>query len=612
MTRTRIARTLASGVVVLTAACNEPFRPPAGFESPSPGDVLDLAVGERLTVNAGDVPGGFELRGVPESRSYLFIVHDSRSSAGGTNQVRFHTSRIPTSLSTAPSPGDAARRVGRSVGSGDPDDPFAGWYDGGEDRFRSGVRRDLTARGVRAAGRGGAGGPAVRASVASSVPVSGELIDFGSPVEIDGSLATCTSSTRVTGRVRAVGERFAIVEDTLVTGYLSDADFAELLDEIETVAWPVDSTYFGTPQDIDGNGRVIAFMTGEVNRLGAAGFFTSSDLAVADDCPTSNEGEVLWLLAPDPARMHGFDPIPTDLIRQRIAGVVAHELQHLIHLQRRVYEAGGDLDSADLPWMNEGLSHIAEEVAGFYVAGRRTGQNYALEDMADSEVRTRFARYHLNDFRFMREYFEDTAGVPVLIDGPVTRGELQKARGFGYLFLRWLADRYATGGPQGIVASTAEESFFRDLTIGGAGLRQSVENILGALAAIGVSVTWEELFGEYVANPPLDDALDPAFGLDDVYGIPSWNLPAAYEAAADNGFELDFPNGFPLRPKLILLPTIPVAGFDEDFDLDPSTAAYFRLEAAFETPLTRVHVTRPDGLPFAPGSGIRVTVVRTL
>ena len=30
------------------------------------------------------------------------------------------------------------------------------------------------------------------------------------------------------------------------------------------------------------------------------------------DCPTSNEGEVLWLLAPDPARIHGFDPIPTD------------------------------------------------------------------------------------------------------------------------------------------------------------------------------------------------------------------------------------------------------------------------------------------------------------
>jgi hypothetical protein len=451
----------------------------------------------------------------------------------------------------------------------------------------------------------------VRASVAASVPTTGDLLEFGSPVEADGSLATCSSQSRVTGRVRAVGLHFAIVEDTLVAGPLTDTDFAELLAEIETVGFPVDSAYFGTPHDIDGNGRVIALITGEVNRLGAAGFFTSSDLAVNEDCPTSNEGEVLWLIAPDPARRFGFDPIPTDLIRDRIAGVIVHELQHLIHLERRVYEAGGDLDSADLPWINEGLSHIAEEVAGFFAGGVRTGQNYALQDLSTPEGRERFTRYHLNDFRFMRQYFQDTGGVPLLIDGPVTRGQLQKARGFGYLFLRWLADRYASDGGSGLVGSEREQAFFRSLAIGGGSLRQSVENVLGGLSELGVTETWEELFSAYVATPALDD-LTRGFSLDPALQILSWDFPQAYERAMENGFDLDFPTGFPLDPKLVLLRTIPVVGFLEEFTLLPSTAAYFRLEGTFETPVSRIIVTGLDGEAFPSGSDIRITIVRTL
>ena len=493
-----------------------------------------------------------------------------------------------------------------------PDDPFDSWFGRGETDFRKRVAADLRRASARSIEPRTSGfGPGVRASTAASVPTVGELLEFGSPVEADGSLATCTSQSRVTGRVRAVGPHFAIVEDTLVAGPFANADFAELLAEIETVAYPVDSAYFGTPKDIDGNGRVIILMSGEVNRLGAAGFFTSSDLAASEDCPTSNEGEVLWLLAPDPARQFGFDPIPTDLIRARIAGVVVHELQHLIHLERRVYESGGDLDSADLVWLNEGLSHIAEEVAGFFVSGRRTGQNYDLADLRTSEGVVWFERYHLNDFRFMRQYFQDTGGVPLLLDGLVTRGQLQKARGFGYLFLRWLADQYAGGGASGLVGTEREQAFFRSLSVGGPDLRRSVDNILGALSELGTNESWEALFSAYVAAPAVDD-LTQGFDLDTGLQILSWDFPQAYETASQNGFSLDFPDGFPLEPKLILLRTIPFGGFSDDFTLLPTTAAYFRIEGAFETPLSRVIVTAPGGGALPPDSDIRITIIRTL
>ncbi|MDH3734396.1 MAG: hypothetical protein OEU54_12725 [Gemmatimonadota bacterium] len=602
---------IALGVLASAGCAGDSFSPPAGFESPRPGVVLDLEPGERLTVTVSDARGSIEIPAVPETRSYLVVVHDTRTDEAGPIDVRFHTRRVPTTFVTnqvpaAGSSGEQRRSARRAA------DPFDRWYLEGELRFRSRVARDLRAVGARpATPRASSAAPGVRASISASVPVAGDLIDFGSPVREDGSLATCTSTTRITGRVRAVGPHFAVVEDTLVAGPFSQNDFMTVLNEIESVAYPVDSVYFGTPSDIDGNGRVIALITGEVNRLGAAGFFTNSDLADATDCPTSNEGEVLWLIAPDPTRQHGFDPIPTNLVRERIAGVIAHELQHLIHLERRVFEGGGDLDSADLPWLNEGLSHIAEEVSGFFVAGRRTGQNYALEDIGTATGAERFLRYHLSDFRFMREYFEDTSSVPVLIDGPVTRGQLQKARGFGYLFLRWLADRYAAEGAPGIVSSMTEEALFRELTIGGSGLEISDANVVAALSGIGVQTSWQELLAAYVGVPALDDLTPRGLDLARELQITSWNFPLAYQNAADNGFDLDFPNGFPLKPTLLLLGTLPIIGFTEDIRLLPSASAYFRLEGIFDTPLTTISVTGGEGVSSSEVGEIRITIIRT-
>jgi len=415
----------------------------------------------------------------------------------------------------------------------------------------------------------------------------------------------------VAGRVRAVGPHFAVVEDTLVAGVLTQADYADILDEIETVAWPVDSAYFGTPHDLDGNGRVLALVTPEVNRLGAAGFFTVTDLASRADCPASNEGEVLWLIAPDPARQFGFDAISPDLVRTRLAGVVSHELQHLIHAERRVFESGGDFDSTDELWLNEGLSHIAEEVSGLYDAGLHTGDDVAFDDLAMAATSTRFARYHLSDFRFVRDYLQNPGAVPALMEGPVTRGQLRRARGFGYLFLRWLADQYASVGAPGLVGTVEEEALFRDLTVGGSTLRRSIDNVLGALAQLGENQTWDELFSDYVGMPGVDDVADADIPLDGKLELRTWNFPRAYENARANGFDLDFPAGFPLRPTLVLLRTIPATGFSAPVRLLPTTGVYFRLEGLSETPRSRITVTGSGTGPLPSGNEIRVTIVRT-
>ena len=608
----RAVQRLLPGLAVVSAGCaSDRLAPPPGFESPTPGVVLDMALGERLTVRAADLKGGIEIPAVDDTRSYLFVVHDTRSSPGGATGVRVGARRIPNALTPNRTPPPAVG-LNRSAGSAARAsragvDPITRWYAEGEALFRARVERDLALAGARAAHPRS---PEVRASVAGTTLAVGQLLDLGSPVLPDGSLAACTSDTRITGRVRALGPHFAIVEDTVVAGEFTQSDLTELLNEIETIAWPVDSAYFGTPADIDGNGRVIALITPEVNRLGAAGFFTSSDLADQTDCPSGNAGEVLWLIAPDPTGQLGRDPTPVQLLRERLPGVIAHELQHLIHLERRIFEGGGDLASADRAWLNEGLSHVAEEVSGFYAAGLRTGQNFEL-DFSSSEGQLRFSRYHLALLRFTREYLKEPESVPLLVDQAITRADLQKARGFGFYFLRWLADRYASDGPDGIVGSAAEQELFRDLTVGGPGVSTSAANVLGALGRTGVVRTWSQLLGEFVGVPALDDQVSDDLDLDPSLTIPTWNFPSAYEAAGSNGYDLDFPNGYPLEAARVLLVTMPDSGFFTDFELLPSTAAYFRFVGLFNTPLTSIVISGSGGTSLASNPDVKVTIIRT-
>jgi len=611
----RRARAVGSGVLVAclgTAACEPaPFGPPAGFESPMTFPVLSLAPGQEVTYDAGAVGGTVEIPAINASSSYTFVIHDARAAPGTPIDVRLRVNRIADGLNLDAVPAGRARgQIRPGAGGMAAGDPFADWYAHGETAFRTAARRDLMLAGARPVRD--APSPGTRASLVPSAPAVGQLLRFESPVAADGEFAACGATTPVKGLVKAVGAHFALVEDTAVAGHLTDADYATILDEIETVAFPVDSAYFGVPSDIDANGVVLALVSAEVNRTGAAGFFIPSDLADAADCPTSNEGELLWMIAPDPAREHGEQSISTDLVRRHLAGVIVHELQHLIHTERRIVESGGDFESADVPWLNEGLSHLAEEVSGLYAAGQRTGRNLAFDDLATPAGLDRFERYHLLDMRFMRDYFRDPGAVPALSSDPITRGDLRKARGFGYLFLRWLADQYAADGPDGLVGSVAEEALFRDLAVGGGALRTSVENVLAAVAPLGAPGSWEELFAAYVGMPAVDDVAAPGVPLAPSLRLRTWNLPRAYENARDAGYSLDFPDGFPLIPVLIVLPNLPPTGFSDGFDLLPSTAVYYRLEAGFRTPVARVTVTRGDGSPLPSNTVIRITVIRTL
>ncbi len=607
------------GMCALLAGCGDaaPTVPP---DLPPIGEIIDLRPGEARVLDSPELLSSFRLQGAAEVRAYVLVVQNSSESGTDPALLRVTIQRVglsgAASTSRGPRPGPGAR-VPRDA------EP-----DGRAEReilLRARVRRDLKRAGVRPArpasaaaasrGPGGAAraGPASARALASriaGIPVPGQRLSFTSPVQADGSFATCSAGTPVEGVVRAVGERFALVEDTAVAGQLDDADYADLLAELESTVFPVVSDYFGTPLDIDGNGRVIALLSAAVNRLGAAGFFTPSDLADPAECPTSNAGELLWLIAPDPQGTYS-DPILPGFVRERLPGIVAHELQHLINAEHRIFGPGGGFDDLEAAWLNEGLSHIAEEVAGLRAAGLSPGGNVGSLGVETAAGRALFQRYHLTNLRNVRDYLREPREVPALAGALLTRTDFRRVRGFGYLFLRWLADRlsHANGAP---VASAVEPDLFRELASGGEGRSTSTENVVRAATRVtGLPLSWNRLFSEYVAAPAVDDLAAEWAQVGPESQIASWNLPRLFEGLRDNGFSMDFPEGFPLEETVLLLVTRSDRPFESDLSLTAPGASYFRIQGGQTTPHALIRITAPGGGALPAGSPIVVTIVRT-
>jgi hypothetical protein len=227
----------------------------------------------------------------------------------------------------------------------------------------------------------------------------------------------CDAPINIGARVTAVSNHSVIVADTgNPLPSFSDAEYASFATTFDTLVYPVDVNAFGQPTDIDNNGgRVVIFFTKEVNKLTPrnsqgviGGFFEERDLFPQTNqpgfvgCAGSNVGEMFYVLAPDTAGVFSI-PHSKNEILTSTPGTLAHEFQHLINGGRRLYvnDAPADKIVEDV-WLNEGLSHIAEELL-YYRATRLAprqnltasvvGANQALSDAFFNYQGENFDRY---------------------------------------------------------------------------------------------------------------------------------------------------------------------------------------------------------------------------
>ena len=216
-------------------------------------------------------------------------------------------------------------------------------------------------------------------------PQVGDVVDFG---------FSCVSQTQfpntptdITAEVVSVSNNAVIFEDTLSRGVFTTGEYDDIALNFDTVIIGTDTLYFGAPSDVPGDiapGQVVILYSQGVNQMTEdytngfiAGFFCPLDLGFSG----GNDAKMFYLLVPDPTGdlTPGSDGgllTKTNVLRIT-DNTVAHEFQHLINAQV------GTGAAAEV-WINEGLSHVAEEVVGHasgpgggphgFCSGERTGR----------------------------------------------------------------------------------------------------------------------------------------------------------------------------------------------------------------------------------------------
>jgi hypothetical protein len=201
---------------------------------------------------------------------------------------------------------------------------------------------------------------------------------------------------------------------------MTDALLDQIADDFQRVIYPRVTAQFGGTPDFDDNDRVIVLFARQAGAEGTLGYFYQGDQFPNGTAELpSNEGDILYLTTPtrpDASRIaycrYVSDVAPSTL---------AHELQHMINFHQHVRVADGE---AEATWLDEGLSMVAQDVAGF---GRAT------PDLAG-----RIADYLANVERFS-----------------LTRWEGHPTGNYGasYLFVRWLADVFGGDTLRSLVQS---------------------------------------------------------------------------------------------------------------------------------------------------------------
>ena len=355
-------------------------------------------------------------------------------------------------------------------------------------------------------------------------------------------------------RVVAIGTQSIVLADTLnPTGGFTTADYQRFAARFDTLVYPLDVTNFGAPADIDKNSKILLLFTTAVNELTpsnstsyVAGFFFDRDLFPITStpdfpgCAGSNYAELFYLLAPDPTGVVNGNVRRTSFVDSVTTSVLAHEFQHLINASRRLYVTQG-VQEFEVTWLNEGLSHIAEELLFLHEANLTPRQNLdTIRIRSSNTIRTAFNSDMSSNAARYRLFLEKPAE-----NSPFRNDDSLETRGATWDLLRYLADRKAGSG--GTDAATWQA------------LVNTANTGLTNLSAV---------FGSDIAAKVRDWNVshytdDVVPGLSAEHTQPSWNWHSIFKALAGSG------KAYPLDAQ-------PLTGGAASGSLIGGAAAYYR------------------------------------
>jgi len=315
------------------------------------------------------------------------------------------------------------------------------------ERSRARFRGEFSAARAALASRRAARAGPLR-SLASAAPQVGDI--FNVNVEVDSA---CSNIQMRGARVVAIGTQSIILADTAnPSGGFTAADYQRFAARFDTLVYPLDVNNFGTPTDIDSNGKIILLFTRAVNELTPAasssyvgGFFYGRDLfpttdsQTAQGCAGSNVAEMFYLLAPDPTGQINGNVRRTGFVDSVTTSVIAHEFQHLINASRRLYITP-NVEGFEEGWLDEGLAHIAEELLFYRESNLVPRSNITATTLtASTQARNAFNEDMGSNTGRYRSYLLKPSE-----NSPFRGDDSLETRGATWSLLRYLADRKAT------------------------------------------------------------------------------------------------------------------------------------------------------------------------
>jgi hypothetical protein len=396
----------------------------------------------------------------------------------------------------------------------------------------------------------------------------------------------CSRFDPVVARVRALKTKVAIYVDSLAPpGGLDSTTLDNIANTFDQQLYGIDTAAFGRESDIDSNSVVLVLMTNVVNKLVSAsecnssgfvaGFFYGLDLdpAFRNDS-RSNKGEVFYSIVADPAGTLSC-PHPTSHVQTFVPVTFIHEFQHMISFNQHVLVRQGN---GEVLWLNEGMSHFAEELGGRSYALAPDGQ------VIDCTIGTTECDFYVGDLLNAYNYLDSTSKHFLLPTAGI--GTLAE-RGAAWLFVRYTVEKYASGSTR-----ASWNTVTRALVGTGQTGAQNIATVTGAPFTTVVS-RWA------LANYVTDRS-----GAPPELQYNSWRLHSVYSSLHTQRPNT-FQNIYPLVPTISAGRDVNLSG-----TLLSGSGIYHRATQPPGDPGFTLSFTPPNGGPFDPATMTRLNVIR--
>lgn len=513
-------------ILLAAPACGGGGTGPSG---PDPADcatptAVTLAPGAHQVVNTSLSGGCVRLGGQAVDEEYLVVLMSGageETQAGISGPYTFQIGAVGA-VSVVAGAGPAGQAPFASAGAGG---------GGAAAQFDAELRRREAQLVVTPAD-----GPSAAGAVAVAPPV-GDKRTFR---VCAGS--TCAQTNTVNATARAVGQTVAIYSDDsnpVFSESLTAEDYDELVTAFDQHLHGIATAAFGAASDIDNNGVVHILITRRVNEFTTncsdgrvIGYFFGGDLLTT--FAGSNRAEIFFTFAPAPAS-GGCTTVTRRGALNQLKPTLIHEFQHMISFnQHRLIRNGNQ----ELTWLNEGLSHLAEDLAGQLIPNASCpGAPSCRSLYGSANVGNAYSVW-------------SNPTQHALVFGKSSSGTLAE-RGAGFLFTRWLLDQFGTG-ENGFTLTRAMVGTTR---LG----KENVEAVTGQGFAL--------LVGQWLMTAYTDNLA----GFTDTSGrlsYDTWDFRTVMSSPANAQL---FPNGFPLNPEVV------VSAAQRNGSLAAGTGRYFLL-----------------------------------